>query len=146
MASYKIILDVAEDVEELSAILNTHDNSGDVDADTYIKAGAVCAALAFCNSKPLDSDRGDYKPQDYIDQMTRINGMITDDYEGDSYSVVRTSMDLFITSITTSLILSMEDQSKTPLFKSIKDDLSLVFTVLDGKNETENLIGVPTIK
>lgn len=146
MTTYRIILDVAEDVDELSGILNTRDETGDVVADDFIRASAVCAALAFCNSKVSEKDRGDYKPGDFQAQITRIDDMVKDYFAGESYSVVRTSIDLFVSNVAASLIAAISDQSHTPLFSSIKDDLSLVFTVMDGKdeNETEDFNRVST--
>lgn len=145
MAVYKIIIDASDDVEEVSAILARHDETGDVDPDDFIKAGSVCAALAYCNSKVSEADRGDYKPEDFINQVKRIDEMVDKYYQDESYSVVRTAIDLFIATVTTSLICALNDQKHTPLFKSIKEDLSLVFSVMDGKDETKNPIGVSAI-
>lgn len=138
MGTYNIIIDTIDDVEELSAILNTHDNTGDVDADTFVRAAAVCAALAFVNSKVQDKDRKDFNPEDFKAQTKRIDDMVDEYYDLESYSVVRTSLDLFIANLATSLISAISDQSHTPIFSRIKDDLSLVFKVMDGKDETED--------
>lgn len=144
MSTYKIIIDATEDVEELSIVLGNHDDIGDVDPDEFVRSAAVCAALAFCNSKVSAQDRGEYKSSDYTSQLKRLDDQIRQYYEGEAYSIVRTSIDLFVSNIATSLISAIEDQTNTPIFSTIKDDLSLVFTVMDGKNETENPDGVST--
>ncbi len=141
MSTNKILIDVLEEIEELSAILNTHDDTGDVDPDKFVREAAIAAALAYCNSKVSEVDRGDYKEGDFQSQMRRIDDMINEYYTKDSYSVVRTHMDLFIANLTSQLIMAISDQTQTPIFSKLKEDLSIVFKVLDGKNE-DNLNGV----
>lgn len=138
MSSHNIIIDAIDNIEELSALLNTHDESGDVNPDNFIKMAAVCAALAYCNSKVSISDRGDYKDSDFHSQVTRIDDAVKKYYIGETYSIIRTAIDLFISSIAADLIMALSNQSVTPVFSKIKEDLSLVFKVLGGKNEHEN--------
>lgn len=141
MASYNIIIDAADDIEELSALLNTHDETGDVDADVFIKMSAVCAALAYCNSKVNACDRGEYKDTDFQSQLSKIDESVRKFYIGETYSIIRTAIDLFISTISADLIMALSDQTLTPVFSKIKEDLSLVFKVMDGKNEHENNSG-----
>lgn len=139
MAFFRALIDVSESVEDLSAILNNHDNSGDVDPDDFVRMCSVAAALAFCNVKMKETDRGDYNVDDFKSQLLRVDDKVREYYEGDSYSVVRTAIDVFISDITASLIMAIEDQRQTPVFEEISEDLNLVFKVMDGvENESEN--------
>ena len=141
MGTYNIIIDACEEIEDLSALLNTHDETGDADPDEFVKMSAVCAALAYCNSKVSKSDRGDYKNEDFQSQITRIDDKVKSIYDDEAYSVIRTAVDLFISNISADLIMALWDQSHTPIFSKIREDLSLVFTVMDGKNGNENNSG-----
>lgn len=142
MGTYNIIIDSALDVEELSAVLNTHDDTGDLDPDKFVRMAAVCAALAYCNAKVSDKDRGDYKKTDFQEQCKRIDDSVSEFFEGESYKIARTAIDLFIASVSSSLIMALADQSHTPIFSEIKEDLSLKFMVTDGKNENDDSNGV----
>lgn len=144
MATYNIIIDACEEIEDLSALLNTHDDSGDVNPDDFVKMSAVCAALAYCNSKVLQRDRGDYKDEDFQSQVSRIDEKVKTFYDGETYSIIRAALDLFISNISADLIMALSDQTHTPVFGKIREDLSLVFTVMDGKNENENNSGDST--
>lgn len=141
MATYNIIIDQRDEIEELSALLNTHDETGDVDPDNFVKMSAVCAALAYCNSKVSETDRGEYKDEDFQSQIARIDEAASSFYSGETYSIIRTAIDLFISNISADLIMALSDQSHTPIFTKIREDLSLVFAVMDGKNGTENNSG-----
>lgn len=142
MGIYRIILDAAEAVEDLSSILNCHDNTGDVNPDDIIKECAIAAALAFNNAKVEDTDRGDYKPEDFQAQLTRITDILKDFYKEDSYSIVSTAVNLFISDLATDLISAIEDQTHTPIYDKLNEGLSIVFKVMDGKNETKDINGV----
>lgn len=141
MGTYNIIIDACEEIEELSALLNTHDDTGDADPDEFVKMSAVCAALAYCNSKVSSTDRGDYRDEDFQSQVVRIDDKVKSLFGGETYSIVRSAIDLFISSISADLIMALSDQRHTPVFSKIREDLSLVFVVMDGKNENENNSG-----
>lgn len=144
MGMHKIIMDKIDEIDELSGILNTHDDTGDVNPDDLIRECAIAACLAFCNSKVSVKDRGDYQESDFQEQLQRVSDYINKYFSKDSYSVVKTAVDLFISDLTSGLIMAIENQSHVPLFGEIRDDLSITFKVLDGKNENENSSGVPT--
>lgn len=138
----KIIIDNIEDTEVFSALINTHDETGDADADEFIKACAVAAALAYSNSKVDHADRGDYNPEEFVAQIARIRDMAKDYFNIESLAEVNTGIDMYISAITSSLIIGLSDQTKVPVFSKIKEDLSLLFLVMDGENENQDTSGV----
>lgn len=142
MPVYNVIIDCNEESEELCAILISHDETGDVDPVDFIKNLSVCGALAYCNAKVSSDDRGDYDPEQFQSQLIRIDEMIKEYYSDDSYSVVKTAVDKFITAVSTSLIMALKDQSHVPVFSKIKDDMSVLYKVMDGKDEHLNSNGV----
>lgn len=136
MSIKRIIIDAIDDIDELSAILNTNDNTGDVNADDYIRDCSVAACLAFCNSKVLESDRGDFDVKNFSAQLKRIDDNIVEDFEDkDTVAIIRTAINLFISDVSSGLIMAIEDQSLTPVFRCIREDLSLEFGILGNKNE-----------
>lgn len=145
MTVYNVIVDCNEETEELCAVLISHDDTGDVDPVTFIKALSVCGALAYCNAKVSPSDRGEYDPGQFHSQLSRIDDMIKEYYVDDSYSIVKTAADKFIAAISTSLIMALKDQSHVPIFSKIKDDMSVLYKVMDGKDENLNTNGVSRI-
>ena len=137
MKPYLANIDMIDELEEFSAILNTHDESPDVNADEFVKDCAVAAALAFCNVKVEEKHRIGFPEQEYQSQLRRIHDKLEQYYSGDSYSVVRAAVDAFIAEIASRLIMCIDDQSQTPLFEKINDDLSIVFKVMGGNDENE---------
>lgn len=139
----KIIIDNIDDTDDFSALINTNDDTGDANADEFIRACSVAAALAYCNSKVTPEDRGKYNPEEFVSQMGRIRDMVEEYFEGPAIELVNTGIDMYISAITANLIIALSDQTKVPVFSKIKEDLSLLFLVMDGENEDQDSGGVP---
>lgn len=137
MAMKMIIIDAIEEVNELSGIINTYDESGDIDADSIIRMCAVAACLAFDKSKVKRSDQVN-DIDDFTLQLAKIRSCLLESLVGNSYEVVKSAVDYFITEIGDKIILVVSDQSRVVLFKELREDLSLAFNVCDKVEDNDD--------
>lgn len=138
MSVTQIIIDGIEEINELSAVINTYDDSGDMDVYEIVRMSAVAAALAFDKSKVSHKDQTSANDELSL-QITRITDKLNEyDIEKEHLDIVTTAITLFVTELADKLILVIKDQSKTATFSKIRDDMSLLFNVMDNKEGKVN--------
>lgn len=136
-----VIIDATELVEDLSAILSTHDDSGDLDPDHFVKLCSVAAALGF-NQCKVDDHRLEGNPSElFSEALVRVHDELKEYIKNeDGMEKCKTAVALFVKELTEQLILGIEDHSYIPVFSSIRADLSITFNMCfnDGaKNEND---------
>lgn len=138
MSANLIIIDCIDEINELSAVINSYDETGDMDPYEIIRMCAVAAALAFDKSKVNQKDQVS-KDNDLSLQISRIKDKLSEfDLNEDNFNTIITAVTFFVTELADKLILVIKDQTRVATFNKVRDDMSLLFNVLDNKDGKTN--------
>lgn len=129
-----IILDCAESVAELSAVLERYDDTGDVDMDVFIRDSAVAAAMLFSQVSEHRGRNPEITADQVLSQQQRIVGNLKEFYSADALDMVMTVVTKFTSDLVEELIDAIdEDSTMFPQFKEINKDNTLLFNMYSNQ-------------